>query len=176
MPVPAIQGKPASPRRPAPRATAVVADKHPPLTPQMVGFRLLRLTNLLARPFFGRVAKQHALTLNEWRTMVVLAAQPGSAAQDVSAATGLHPMNISRALASLRRDGRVEQARDPGNHRRSLLRLTPEGQKTFRQIAPSAETQAERLLDALSSTELAALGRMVDKLIARAELIVAEAE
>lgn len=153
-----------------------VSERRPSLTPQMVGFRLLKLTNLLSRPFFGRFAKQHALTLNEWRAMVVLANQPGSAAQDISAATGLHPMNISRALAGLRAAGRVEEARDPQNHRRTLLWLTKAGEQTFREIAPHSERQAEKLLDVLSASELAALGRIVDKLVARAEDIAADAE
>ncbi len=146
------------------------------LTPEMVGFRLLKLTNLLSRPFFGRFAKQHALTLTEWRTMVVLANRPGSAAQDVSAATGLHAMNISRALAGLRAAGRVEEARDPDNHRRTLLWLTKAGQRTFEEIAPHSELQAQMLLDVLSPSELTALSRIVDKLTARAEEIAADAE
>ncbi len=167
------------PDKPTPRRTATArpsANQRPSLTPEMVGFRLLKLTNLLARPFFSRVAREHALTLNEWRTIVVLAAQPDSAAQDVAAATGLHPMNISRALAGLRRTGRIEEARDPENHRRSLLRLSAAGRKTFQQIAPSSEQQAERLLTVLGDTELKALSRIVDKLIARAEWITEASE
>lgn len=152
------------------------AGKSPVLTPEMVGFRLLKLTNLLSRPFFGRFAKQHALTLTEWRTMVVLANRPGSAAQDVSAATGLHAMNISRALAGLRAAGRVEEARDPENHRRTLLWLTKDGERTFQEIAPHSEQQARMLLDVLSPAELATLSRLVDKLTARAEDIAADAE
>ncbi len=144
--------------------------------PEMVGFRLLKLTNLLSRPFFGRFAKQHELTLTEWRTMVVLANRPGSAAQDVSAATGLHRMNISRALAGLRKAGRVSEARDPDNHRRTLLWLTPTGERTFREIIPYSERQADDLLEVLSKDELAQLDRIVDKLVARAEEIVGNAE
>ncbi|HMQ72735.1 MAG TPA: MarR family winged helix-turn-helix transcriptional regulator [Rubrivivax sp.] len=151
------------------------AGRLPPLTPEMVGFRLLKLTNLLSRPFFGRFAKQHALTINEWRTIVVLANHPGSAAQDISAATGLHPMNISRALAGLRKSGRVEEARDPLNHRRVLLWLTAAGRQTFREIAPYSERQAQQLLDSLSATELAALSGILDKLTVRAERIAADA-
>jgi DNA-binding MarR family transcriptional regulator len=150
-------------------------DRKPALSPDMVGFRLLKLTNLLSRPFFGQFAKQHELSLNEWRTIVVLAARPGSAAQDVAAATGLHPMNISRALAGLRKAGRVEEARDPDNHRRTLLWLTKAGEKTYRDIAPHSERQAARLLDTLSATELATLAKIIDKLVVRAEEI-AEAE
>ncbi|WHZ12815.1 MAG: hypothetical protein OJF60_003256 [Burkholderiaceae bacterium] len=146
-------------------------ERHPALTPEMVGFRLLKLTNLLSRPFFGEFAKQHELTLTEWRTIVVLANRPGSAAQDIAAATGLHPMNVSRALAGLRKAGRVEEARDPDNHRRTLLWLTNAGEKTFRDIAPHSERQASRLLDTLSAEELSALAKVVDKLVARAEEI-----
>ena len=150
-------------------------DRKPALSPDMVGFRLLKLTNLLSRPFFGQFAKQHELSLNEWRTIVVLAARPGSAAQDVAAATGLHPMNISRALAGLRKAGRVEEARDPDNHRRTLLWLTKAGEQTYRDIAPHSERQAARLLDTLSAAELETLAKIIDKLVVRAEEIV-EAE
>lgn len=149
------------------------ADKS--LTPEMVGFRLLKLTNLMSRPFFGQFAKQQSLSLTEWRSMVVLASRPGSAAQDISAATGLHPMNISRAVIALRKAGMVEEARDPDNHRRVLLWLTESGTKVFKQIAPHSERQASDLLDVLSDDEIAHLGRLVDKLIARAEEITASA-
>lgn len=162
-------------RKPA-RAQPAVTAKRPPLTPEMVGFRLLKLTNLLSRPFFGRFARQHALTLNEWRSMVVLASRPGSAAQDVSAATGLHPMNISRALAGLRESGRIEEARDPDNHRRTLLWLSAAGKRTFEEIAPHSELQAANLLDALTVEELATLGHLIDKLVARAEEIATASE
>ncbi len=141
------------------------------LTPELVGFRLLKLTNLLSRPFFARFARQHALTLDEWRTVVVLANRPGSAAQDVAAATGLLPMNISRALAGLRKAGRIDDARDTQNHRRILLWLSPAGLKTFKEIAPYAEKQASALLDVLSAEELAALAETVEKLIDRAEVL-----
>lgn len=158
----------------SPQTRGIVSHRDPALTPQLVGFRLFKLTNLLARPFFARIAKQHALTLNEWRVIVVLAAQPGSAAQDVSAATGLHPMNISRALAGLRKSGRTTQARDPDNHRRTLLWLSEQGLSTFHEIAPSAEEHGERLLEVLSETELSALADIVDKLTERAEQVLSE--
>jgi DNA-binding MarR family transcriptional regulator len=152
--------------------TKTSTEHHPALSPEMVGFRLLKLTNLLSRPFFGNFARQHELTLNEWRTMVVLASRPGSAAQDVALHTGLHPMNVSRALAGLRKAGRIEEARDPNNHRRTLLWLTKSGEKTYREIAPHSERQAEKLLATLTASEIAALARIVDKLVGRAEEIV----
>lgn len=141
------------------------------LTPAMAGFRLLKLTNLMSRPFFGQFAKQHDLTLNEWRSIVVLANQPGSAAQDVSAATGSHPMNISRAVIALRKRGLIEEARDPDNHRRMLLWLTATGKDLFRAIAPHSEAQNRLLFDVLNQEELAAFIRTLEKLTSRAEQI-----
>lgn len=153
-----------------PKTDAQASEKRA-LSPEMVGFRLLKLTNLMSRPFFGQFAKKHSLSLTEWRSMVVLASRPGSAAQDIAAATGLHAMNISRAVIALRKAKLVEEARDPDNHRRVLLWLTPAGQDIFQQIAPHSESQAASLLDVLTESELEALGRTVDKLITRAEQI-----
>ena len=135
----------------------------------MVGFRLLKLTNLVSRPFFNKFANEHSLSLTEWRTIVVLADRPGSAAQDIALATGLQPMNISRAVIKLRKSGLIEEARDPQNHRRILLWLTSQGAATFRAIAPSSENHAAQLLGVLNDNELRQLGDLVDKLILRAE-------
>jgi DNA-binding MarR family transcriptional regulator len=141
------------------------------LTTAMAGFRLLKLTNLMSRPFFGQFAKQHDLTLNEWRSIVVLANQPGSAAQDVSAATGSHPMNISRAVIALRKRGLIEEARDPDNHRRMLLWLTTKGKDLFMAIAPHSEAQNKLLFDVLSQEELVTFIKTLEKLTSRAETI-----
>ena len=59
-----------SPARPEPRRTAAggglpVADS--------LFFHLVRLVNQTARPFVEGFARQHHLTLNEWRVLVVVA-------------------------------------------------------------------------------------------------------
>lgn len=144
----------------------------PHLAPDMVGFRLLKLTNLMSNPFFRKFAKSHALTLNEWRAIVVLADSPGSAAQDISAATGMSPMNVSRAVAGLREAGRVRGEPDPANHRRTLLWLTKAGKDTFESIAPYSEDRAKALLQALTPDDLRTFSDLLDVLIARAEEIV----
>lgn len=165
-PLPAL----AASSRAAPLKRSEAAPDHM-LTPEMAGFRLLKLTNLMSRPFFGQFAKQNDLTLNEWRSIVVLANRPGSAAQDLSAATGLHPMNVSRAVIALRKRALVEEARDPDNHRRILLWLTQRGDELFKSIAPHSEAQNKRLFDVLSQDELTAFVRTLDKLTSRAQEI-----
>ena len=171
----ARKAPPAAPETPARPAVRTDTGRQT-LTPQMVGFRLLKLTNLMSRPFFGQFARQHALSLTEWRAIVVLHNQPGSAALDIAGATGLHPMNNSRAVNNLRKAGLEEEARDPQNHRRVLLWLTTAGETLFDQIRPVSEKHAGMLLAVLTRDELVALGHTVDKLIARAEEIATEAE
>src|SRR5690554_4893744 len=144
------------------------------LTPDMVGFRLLKLTNLLSRPFFGKFAKQYALNLNEWRAMVVIANSPGVASQDISAATGLNPMTISRAIGGLRRAQRIREEVDPDNHRRILIWLTDKGLETYELISPYSERQAKMLLEVLSPEEVQALSKITDKLVRQAEIIINE--
>lgn len=142
------------------------------VVPDGIGFRLLKLTNLLSRPFFSEFAQPYALSLSEWRAIVVLAALPGSAAQDIAKATGLHPMNVSRAVISLRKASLVREERDPANHRRVLLWLTDQGRSTFDEIAPRSAAAAAQLLAVLTPVELAQLNGLLNKLIDRAEVIV----
>jgi len=137
--------------------------------PNAVGFRLLKLTNLLSQPFFKQIHKQHAISLNEWRAMVVLANKPGSAAQDIAESTGLIAMNVSRAVAELRKAGRVSSSRDPENHRRTLLWLTPAGEKLYAEVAPYSAMKAQEFYGSLGLEELEAFSQQLDRLIKRAE-------
>lgn len=144
-------------------------DDHHKLSPAIIGFRLLKLTNLMSQPFFAKFAKQHALTLNEWRSMVAISARPGCAAEDISAATGLHPMNISRAVTSLKKRRFVDYETDPKNHRRILLTLSKTGRAKFNEIAPHSEQQSRELLSALTEQEIEDFSRILDKLVRQAE-------
>lgn len=129
--------------------------------------RLLRLVNLIAKPFFGQYASHYQLSINDWRVMVALAVRPGVAASDICEQTGMHPMNVSRSVASLERLARVRRYVDPLDGRRSLLRLTHRGRAVFRSIAPGAQAREETVRRALSKGEADVLRTLLDKLIAR---------
>ena len=90
-------------------------------------FRLLRLVNLIAKPFFSEHASRYHLSINDWRVMAALAAGGKLAASDICQQTGMHPMNVSRSVAHLARLGRVRRGVDPRDRRRNLLCLTPAG-------------------------------------------------
>jgi DNA-binding MarR family transcriptional regulator len=146
-------------RSPVRRAAGLPADSS-------LFFRLTRVVNLTARPFMETLSRTHHLSLNEWRSMVVLANHPGVAARDVAEATGLDKMSVSRALAALERQGRLERSANPADARSALLRLTAAGEQLYRAIGALAAEREAQLFAGISAAERAALAATIDKLIA----------
>ena len=128
-------------------------------------FKLVRVVNLTARPFSESVGRQHQLSLNEWRVMVVLASHPGVAATDVSDSTGLDKMTVSRSLAALERHGRLRRAPHE-DLRKTRLHLSADGKRLFTRIGRQAERREAELFSSVTAGERKALGRTLDKLIA----------
>lgn len=139
----------------------------PPRVAQDLVSRLLRLVNLIAKPFFSEYASRYHLSINDWRVMMALAANPVLAASDICEHTGMHAMNVSRSVAHLERLRRVKRCADPKDRRRSLLRLTRSGRAVFQSIAPSAQAREVLVRRALNAREAAVLRSLLDRLIAR---------
>jgi DNA-binding MarR family transcriptional regulator len=152
-------------------ALASAALSQPALSQRSVWYRLMKLTNLINRPFFSRYAERYHLTINDSRVLVTLASASEAAAHELCEATGMHPMNVSRSVATLRRQGRITERRDPANRRRKMLRLTPKGWSTCRSFVPDMERMSKFLLASMSPLEVEFFGRLVDQLIARLETI-----
>ncbi|RZI94548.1 MAG: MarR family transcriptional regulator [Variovorax sp.] len=133
-----------------------------------VFFKLVRVVNLTARPFQQRVGREHHLSLNEWRTLAVLAAQPGINATQVSDLTGLDKMAVSRALTGLKQRKRVQRHDDPTDQRRSRLYLTSAGKDLFTVVSAQAEVREGELFAGVTADELQRMGATLDKLIATA--------
>ena len=148
-------------------APALVGDGA--LSQRTVWFRLMKLTNLINRPFFSRYAERYRLTINDARVLVALASMREAAAHEVCEATGMHPMNVSRSVATLRKQARISERRDPENRRRKILRLTPKGLTVCRSFVPDMNRMSDFLLASMSALEVEFLSRLVDLLIRRLE-------
>ena len=131
--------------------------------------KITKLGGLLSRPFFQTFATEHDLTLNEWRALVLIVRRPGVSSQEIAAFTGLHAMNVSRAVAGLRDKGRVESTQDPTNHRRQLLSATRAGQQLFDELFPSARERADRLFEVLDADERRVFSELLDRVTTRAD-------
>jgi len=139
------------------------------LSRDSVWYRLMKLTNLINRPFFSRYAERYRLTINDARVLVTLASELEAAAHELCDAAGIHPMNVSRSVATLRRQGRIVERRDPRNGRRKILRLTPKGWAVCRSFAPDMQQMSDFLLSSMSAPQVDFLSRLVDHLIERLE-------
>ncbi|MDM0106806.1 MarR family winged helix-turn-helix transcriptional regulator [Variovorax sp. J22R24] len=131
-----------------------------------VFFKLVRVVNLTARPFQQRVGRRHQLTLNEWRAMAVLGAQPGLTATQVADLTGLDKMAVSRALAGLQRHKRLHRHEDPTDLRRSRLYLSSIGKELYATVSAQAREREAELFARVDPAELREMNATLDKLIA----------
>jgi DNA-binding MarR family transcriptional regulator len=128
-------------------------------------FKLVRVVNLTARPFVETLARQHRLSLAEWRVMIVLASHPGSAAHEIAELIGLDKMSISRAIAGLDRQRRLVKRIDPADARRTLLELSAAGRQLYEAVGAAGRLRELQLFAGLDAADKAQLERLVDRLI-----------
>lgn len=133
--------------------------------------RLLKLSNLVTRPFFVFFAERYDLSLNELRVLMILASMERAAAHELCEATGMHPMNVSRAVATLRRNDRISAQPDPDNRRRKILSLTPRGRNLHRMLVPHVTKISDFLFESMSPLEVEFLGKLMSKLVRRLDAV-----
>ena len=148
-----------------PRAAPAKATRSPLPYDSELFFKLVRVVNLTARPFVETLARRHRLSLNEWRTMVVLASHPGVAAREVVDIVGLDKMSVSRAVAALVRQGRIVKRDDPHDARRARLELSESGRRLYEHIGTGGRAREQLLFAGLDAADRARLEGLVDRLI-----------
>ena len=131
-------------------------------------YRLSVLSNTVS----GRIAKsyeqQFQLTIPEWRVMAVLGRFPGLTAGEVTERTAMDKVQVSRAVARLKKTRRIEQRAVEGDRRARHLFLTDAGHAVYAQIVPLAREYERRVTQDLNAAERAQLERLLDKLGAAA--------
>lgn len=130
---------------------------------------LLKLQNRLMAPFSTHLADRYRISLNEFRLLMSIGALGRTASHEVADLTGVNVMSVSRAVATLQRDGRVHVERDNTNRRRKWLALTEEGQRLYGLMRPQSEKVADYLFSELDENELAQLDTIVHRLIGKLE-------
>ena len=156
--------------RPRPRARDAwlhalsAADDPGHRAPKLVLYRLLKLANLISQPFFADDAARYQISMNELRVLTTLAPLGEAASHEVGTVAGMHPMNVSRAVATLTRHKRIQQRPDPENRRRKLLTLTSKGWKLHDDLMPHVQQVARTVFATLEPDELEVLSRLIDKM------------
>ncbi|MBM4232436.1 MAG: winged helix-turn-helix transcriptional regulator [Gammaproteobacteria bacterium] len=131
-------------------------------------YRLSVLSNLVSSAIAGSYSSRFGISVPEWRVMAVLAIQPELSAAEVAERTAMDKVAVSRAVSSLLDKGRIERSISPGDRRRSILKLSAEGTRIYREVVPIALRHEQSLIDVLDSTDRQALERILEILLGRA--------
>ncbi len=128
--------------------------------------RLLKLGSFINAPMKEGVCDPSGISQIELKVMMALAGEGALAGHDLVEIMGVPAMNVSRALATLRDKGWIEDAQDPENRRRRPVRLSAAGEAAYAQSLPAAQQVAQDLLAGLSPKQLRDLAALSDKVIA----------
>ena len=134
-------------------------------------YRLSVLTNRISHAIAREYGARFGLSIAEWRVMAVLGRFAPASANEVSERTAMDKVRVSRAVARLKRSGLIVAATDSADRRRSALRLSAPGKRTYRRIVPLALGLEAEFIGALTPAERATLDGLLAKLHARAEML-----
>lgn len=127
-------------------------------------YRLSVLSNRLSTAIAQAYSQRFGLAITEWRVIAVLERFPGLSANEVAQRTAMDKVAVSRAVARLLEAGRLEREVHDDDRRRSVLRLSAEGERIHREVAPLALAFEQRLLRGMSADERELLFGLLDRL------------
>ena len=144
---------------------AVPAEPHAELDLEhFLPYRLSVLSNRVSSAIARVYSERFGLGVTEWRVMAVLGRYPGLSASEVAQRTAMDKVAVSRAVAGLIEAGRLLRETHGQDRRRSVLRLSPAGERIHDAVAPLALAFERRLLDGIDAGERALLFRLLDRL------------
>jgi len=128
---------------------------------------ILRFASIISRPMRDGVADPARLSSKELQLLMALSGEGESAGHDLAEMMGMHAMNVSRALASLRAMRLIEPVENSANRRRKPFRISARGATAYHAMKPNIARIAHYLLGVLSPRERAQLRTLLSKLDAR---------
>lgn len=132
------------------------------IEPTDILHRLLKLQNELMAPFATHLEKQHKISVNGFRALMLIGRLGVTASHELADILGVNPMSVHRAVRMLQQQGRIVIETDPVDFRRKTLRLSPEGQRLYRQMLPQTDLVANYLLSSLAPDEVAEFDRLIN--------------
>ena len=128
--------------------------------------------SLLSNAVSGAIAAVYgdkfALSMPEWRIMMVLAEYPDVSADEVCRRTKIEKSVVSRAVARLLSRHLINRDVDEKDRRRSILRLSGTGLSVYDEVMPIARDYEAALLAGLTAAELETFNKMIDTLMEKA--------
>lgn len=136
----------------------------PLLLERFLPYRLSVLSNRISSALAGLYEERFGLSIPQWRVMAILGRHPGISANAVARRAAMDKVKVHRAVAGLLADGRLERRTAVDDRRRSVLRLSPDGLATYREIVPVARAYEDALLREFSAAEIEAMDALLNRL------------
>lgn len=146
----------------------------PPVPHSVLARRILVLSNTLAIAASRIYGREFDLPLAEWRLLAMVAQAKSAGVVQLAQMLVTHKAWVSKTVRGLESKGLVKVSPDKSDARRSLITLTPKGQKLYQQVVPVTMERNQRLLSALTKDESVLFDRLLAKLQTRADEMMAE--
>lgn len=134
-------------------------------------YRLSLLSNAISGAIAAVYGDKFAISMPEWRIMMILAEYPDISADEVCRRTKIEKSVVSRAVARLLKRHLINREVDEKDRRRSILRLSETGLSVYDEVMPIARDYEAKLLSDLSAGELETFNDMIDRLMEKAARI-----
>lgn len=134
-------------------------------------YRLSLLSNAVSGAIAAVYGDKFAISMPEWRIMMILAEYPDISADEVCRRTKIEKSVVSRAVARLLKRRLINRDMDEKDRRRSILRLSETGLSVYDEVMPIARDYEAKLLSDLSAEELENFNKMIDRLMDKAARI-----
>ena len=134
-------------------------------------YRLSLLSNAVSGAIAAVYGDKFAISMPEWRIMMILAEYPDISADEVCRRTKIEKSVVSRAVARLLKRHLINRDMDEKDRRRSILRLSETGLSVYDEVMPIARDYEAKLLKGLTREELGTLNGIIDKLMDKATRI-----
>lgn len=141
-----------------PRGQGLALDDYPSAL-------LMRVANLIQAEVTSGYARQHQLTVPEWRLLARLCESAPMQLAALCRTSFFDKAYAGRVLRPLEQRGLVTMRVDQAHKRRVIVDITAAGRQLARQVQPVARRHQMRLLEALEPAERASLYTSLHKLL-----------
>lgn len=177
MNAPTASKRAAAPRRPT-RMTSPAATKpgpSPDLTvDEYVAAQIMGVANRLNNGASAYYRRHFNLGMSEWRAMMAIGGASGAIVREVAEQADLDHGAASKSVRLLQQRGLVSIEQTSRRGRAAIVRLTPAGEDTCRQLRECAKRRQRRLLDAFTADEIETLRALLRRLKAQVPHMNAE--
>lgn len=138
---------------------------------EFLPYRLAVLSHTVSTTVARVYEKRFKLSIPEWRVIAIVGRFPGLSAVEVAERTFMDKVAVSRAVTRLIKNGRLDREFADADKRRSILNLSEDGKRLHDEIAPLALQFERDLIQELGEDDVQRLNVMIDRLLARAQLM-----